>query len=121
MEELENETIEPTAEEKEFAKHVVELGRAMERLSGNEDFRKVFLTGYVDDFARTSVANMKNLPREARVGAVEAQLARSYFTDYMDEVINDANIQIEVQREEEQARQYEQQERDELQNTVEES
>ena len=121
MEELENEIPEQTTEEKEYAKHVVQLGRDMEWLSGTEQFRRVFLTGYIDDFARTSVANMKNLPREARVGAVEAQLARSYFTDYMDEVINDANIQIEVQREEELARQYEQQERDENQNNLEES
>ncbi len=116
-----DEIIEPTQEELEFAEHQIELGRAMERLSSNEDFKKVFLVGFIDDFAKTSIANMANTPRDRRVNVVEAQLARSYVVQYMDEVINDANIQIEVKREEKLERQYEQQERDANKDSLEES
>ena len=116
-----DENIEPTEEELAFAGHQIKLGQAMERLSSNDDFKLVFLTGFIDDFAKTSMANMVNIGRDKRINIVEAQLARSYVIQYMDEVINDANIQIQVQREEELERQYEQQERNENQDNLEES
>jgi len=78
----------------------VELAEKMKKLLNNEDFKTLFLDGYVEAYAMTSVQNAWMFNGEARVRYVEQILARSYFTRYIDDIINEGNEALMSIREE---------------------
>lgn len=78
----------------------VELAEKMKKLLNNEDFKTLFLDGYVEAYVMTSVQNAWMFNGEARVRFVEQTLARSYFTRYIDDIIGEGNEALMSIREE---------------------
>lgn len=78
----------------------IELATKMKKMLENEDFKTLFIDGYIEAYALTSLNNAWMFNGEARVRYVEQILARSYFTRYIDDIITQGNEAIQSIRDE---------------------
>jgi len=70
----------------------VENAQAMTRLLENEDFKKVFQDLYIDAYAITNVYNLWSYDDAGRRRFLEKSMARSYFSRFIDEILEDGRV-----------------------------
>lgn len=86
----------PEIESIESLQNQVELAKAMKRLQENEDFKRVFDEKYIKDWAVTQTYNISIYNQQSRIGVVENMVARSIFSQFCDQLIDDGNIAIDT-------------------------
>ena len=106
--------IESAEDGADFRNHQIDLGKALKRLEGNEDFLLLFNDGYVINYAITQVTALAGAKPESRERILENMVARSHFIKYIDSVRTDASMAIEQQREIQLEEQYERQEQESI-------
>ena len=80
----------------EYLEKQVELAKAMQRLQSNVDFQKVFDEKFVKDWAITQTYNMSVYNQQSRVGVIENMVARSIFSQFCDQLIEDGKIAVDT-------------------------
>ena len=80
----------------EYLEKQVELAKAMQRLQSNTDFQKVFDEKFVKDWAITQTYNMSVYNQQSRVGVIENMVARSIFSQFCDQLIEDGKIAVDT-------------------------
>jgi hypothetical protein len=74
----------------------VELAKAMKRLQSNADFQMIFDDKFIKDWAITQTYNMSVYNQQSRVGVVENMVARSIFSQFCDQIIEDGMIAVDT-------------------------
>lgn len=80
----------------DYLQKQVELAKAMKRLQSNADFQMIFDEKYIKDWAITQTYNMSVYNQQSRVGVIENMVARSIFSQFCDQLIDDGNIAIDT-------------------------
>lgn len=80
----------------DYLQKQVELAKAMKRLQSNVDFQMIFDEKFVKDWAITQTYNMSVYNQQSRVGVIENMVARSIFSQFCDQLIEDGNIAIDT-------------------------
>ena len=73
----------------------IDNAEAMNRLIQNDDFKKLFQEIFIDAYAITNVYNMWSYDDNARRRMLEKTLARSHFTHFIDEILEDGRQAID--------------------------
>lgn len=80
----------------DYLKKQVELAKAMKRLQTNADFQIIFDEKYIKDWAITQTYNMSVYNQQSRVGVIENMVARSIFSQFCDQLIEDGKIAVDT-------------------------
>lgn len=80
----------------DYLQKQVELAKAMKRLQLNADFQMIFDEKYIKDWAITQTYNMSVYNQQSRVGVIENMVARSIFSQFCDQLVDDGNIAIDT-------------------------
>ena len=78
----------------------VENAEAMKRLIENDDFKKLFQEIFIDAFAITNTYNMWSYDDQARRRFLEKTLARSHFSNFIENILEDGRQAIDSLRDE---------------------
>lgn len=68
-------------------KALIADGKAMEKMSGTEEFERIFIKNFVENYRDTSAHNVWMFNREQTEGYIHHIKARSIFKRYIAEVI----------------------------------
>jgi len=86
----------------EDTRHIqIDNARAMQRLLNNEDFKKLFQEIFIDAYAITNIYNAWTFDDQTRRRFLEKTLARSHFTKFIDDILEDGKIALDSIRDEE--------------------
>ena len=80
----------------DFLQKQVELAKAMKRLQTNVDFQLVFDEKFIKDWALTQTYNLSTYAPQSRVGVMEQMLARSIFSQFCDNLVEDGMIAVDT-------------------------
>lgn len=80
----------------DYLQKQVELAKAMKRLQSNADFQMIFDEKYIKDWAITQTYNMSVYNQQSRVGVIENMVARSIFSQFCDQLVDDGNIAFDT-------------------------
>lgn len=80
----------------DYLQKQVELAKAMKRLQSNVDFQMIFDEKFVKDWAITQTYNMSVYNQQSRVGVIENMVARSIFSQFCDQLIEDGKIAFDT-------------------------
>lgn len=82
--------------EKEQLNAIVELGRGMERLLDNNDFKEIFIERFLKSDLEAITANLSKRKPEDRNQLVEQLVARANFREYVNHVIGSAQQAVQM-------------------------
>jgi len=82
--------------EKEQLNAIVELGRGMERLLENKDFKEIFLERFLKSELEAITANLAKRKPEDRLSLVEQLVTRANFREYVNHVIASAQQAVQM-------------------------
>ena len=83
MEDIEAQESEIKREEE----YKVEVAKELNYLLDSDVFKKIFMEGYVNNFALTTMHNIASTKPESRDRYMEAMLARSAFLQYIEDIL----------------------------------
>ncbi|RLA59457.1 MAG: hypothetical protein DRQ78_10605 [Epsilonproteobacteria bacterium] len=67
---------------------------AMQRLVDNDDFKKLFNEIFIEAFAITNTYNFANYDDDTKRRTIEKMAARSHFTNFVEDVLNEGRAAI---------------------------
>lgn len=77
----------------------IELGLGIKRLLANKDFKLIFEERFIKDWAITQTRNVALYQQASREAVMEQMIARSIFTQFIDELIENGNQAVVAKRE----------------------